>query len=129
MDAVLLSVLPVLASWQAFSTLGWTAGWPGMILVGVIAFLLSLFVTVSYQLGFPEYRQPGGSVGPTIGNGVMSLGYLLTNNPLTAIISHMAILQKIMKQTHTAANLPGAAKISNVSYNCFGEENCSYCQL
>ena len=102
-DALLLSVLPVLAAWQAFSTLGWTASWPGKILVGVIALLLSLLVTVSYHLGFPEYRQPGGLAGPTIGNGVMSLGYLLTNNPLTAIFSHMAM--------HLAGVLHGPASV------------------
>jgi hypothetical protein len=101
-DALLLSVLPVLATWQAFSTLGWTASWPGKFLVGVIAFMLSLFVTVSYHLGFSEYRQPGGIAGPTIGNGVMSLGYLLTNNP-HAILSHMAM--------HIAGVLHGPASV------------------
>lgn len=103
MDALLLSVLPVLATWQAFSALGWTAGWPGKFLVGVMALLLSLFVTASYHLGFPEYRQPGGIVGPTIGNGVMSLGYLLTNNPLTALFSHIAM--------HIAGVLHGPASV------------------
>ena len=103
MDALLLSVLPVLATWQAFSMLGWTAGWPGKILVGLIAFLLSLFVTISYHLGFAEYRRPRGVVGPTIGNGVMSLGYLLTNNPLTAIISHIGM--------HIAGVLHGPASV------------------
>jgi hypothetical protein len=103
MDALLLSVLPVLATWQAFSALGWTLNWPGKILVGAIALLLSLVVTVSYHLGFPEYRQPGGIAGPTTGNGVMSLGYLLTNNPLTAIFSHMAM--------HVAGVLHGPASV------------------
>lgn len=90
-DALLLSVLPVLATWQAFSTLGWTANWPGKIAVGIIAFIASLFVTVCYHLGYPEYREQGGVLGPTIGNGVMTLGYLLTNNPMTAIFSHIAM--------------------------------------
>jgi hypothetical protein len=103
MDALLLSVLPVLATWQAFSTLGWTDSWPGKILVGGIAFLLSLLVTASYHLGFTEYRRAGGIMGPTIGNGVMSLGYLLTNNPLTALISHMAM--------HIAGVLHGPASV------------------
>jgi len=91
MDALLLSILPVLATWQAFSALGWTFNLPGKILVGAIALLFSLFVTAAYHLGFPEYRVRGGIAGPTIGNGVMSLGYLLTNNPFTAIFSHMAM--------------------------------------
>jgi len=102
-DALLLSVLPVLATWQAFSVLGWTASWPGKILVAAIALVFSLLVTGSYHLGFPEYRQPGGIVGPTIGNGVMSLGYLVTNNPLTAIFSHMAM--------HVAGVLHGPASV------------------
>ncbi len=91
MDALLLSVLPVLAAWQAFSMLGWTSDWPGRIAVGVIAFIASLFVTICYHLGYPEYRVPRGVVGPTIGNGVMTVGYLLTNNPVTAILSHIAM--------------------------------------
>jgi len=103
MDALLLSVLPVLATWGAFSALGWTGSWPGKIAVGVIAFLASLFVTVCYHLGFPEYRVSGGIAGPSIGNGVMTLGYLLTNNPITAVFSHMAM--------HIAGVLHGPASV------------------
>ena len=102
-DALLLSVLPVLATWQAFSALGWTANWPGKIAVGAIAFVASLLVTVCYHLGYPEYRVQGGIFGPTIGNGVMTLGYLLTNNPITAIFSHMAM--------HIAGVLRGPASV------------------
>lgn len=90
-DALLLSVLPVLAVWQAFTVLGWTADWPGKIAVGIIALLGSLFVTICYHFGYPEYRVQGGVFGPTIGNGIMTLGYLVTNNPITAIFSHMAM--------------------------------------
>ena len=91
MDALLLSVLPVLATWQAFSSLGWTTNWPGKIAVGVIAFIASLLITVCYHLGYPEYRVKGGVSGPTIGNGIMTLGYLLTNNPISAVFSHIAM--------------------------------------
>jgi hypothetical protein len=102
-DALLLSVLPVLATWQAFSALGWTGGWPGKIAVGAIALIASLFVTVCYHLGYPEYRAQGAIFGPTIGNGVMTLGYLLTNNPIAAIFSHIAM--------HTAGVLHGPATV------------------
>lgn len=102
-DALLLSVLPVLATWQAFSVLGWTTNWSGKIAVGALAFLASLFVTVCYHLGYPEYRVQGGVVGPTIGNGIMTLGYLLTTNPITAIASHMAM--------HIAGVLHGPASV------------------
>jgi hypothetical protein len=102
-DALLLSVLPVLATWQAFSVLGWTNHWPGKIAVGALAFVASLLVTICYHLGYPEYRVPGGVVGPTIGNGVMTLGYLLTTNPITAIFSHIAM--------HIAGVLHGPASV------------------
>lgn len=91
MDALLLSVLPVLATWGAFSALGWTAHWWGKIIVGLIAILLSLFVTVAYHLGYPECRVPGGLFGPTLGNGAMTIGYVLTNNPISAMVSHIAM--------------------------------------
>lgn len=102
MDALLLSVLPVLAIWQAFSLLNWTASWPGKILVGVIAVFASLLVTVAYHLGYPEYRGAGMG-GPVIGNTAMTLGYVLTNNPLAAILSHIAM--------HIAGVLHGPASV------------------
>jgi hypothetical protein len=102
-DALLLSVLPVLATWQAFSILGWTAYWPGKIAVGAIAFIASLFITVWYHLGYPEYRLRGAVKGPSIGNGVMTLGYILASNPMTAIFSHIAM--------HIAGVLHGPATV------------------
>jgi len=101
-DALLLSVLPVLATWQAFSLLNWTASWPGKILVGVLAVFASLLVTAAYHLGYPEYRG-GGLFGPAIGNTAMTLGYLVTNNPLAAILSHIAM--------HIAGVLHGPASV------------------
>jgi hypothetical protein len=103
LDALFLSVLPVLATWQAFSVFGWTHSLPGKILVGAIALVVSLLVTACYHLGYPEYRVQGGVMGPSIGNGVMSLGYLLTNNPITAVFSHIAM--------HTAGVLHGPAGV------------------
>jgi len=101
-DALLLSVLPVLATWQAFTLLNWNANWPGKILVGAIAVFASLLVTVAYHLGYPEYWG-GGLFGPAIGNTAMTLGYLVTNNPLTAILSHIAM--------HIAGVLHGPASV------------------
>jgi len=102
-DALLLSILPVLATWQAFVVLGWNTDWWGKILVGFIAILASLFVTVSYHLGYPECRVSGGLFGPTLGNGAMTLGYVLANNPITAIFSHIAM--------HIAGVLHGPASV------------------
>jgi hypothetical protein len=101
-DALLLSVLPVLATWQAFSQLNLTANIPGKILVGVIAVFASLLVTAAYHLGYPEYRG-AGLFGPVIGNTAMTIGYLLTNNPLAAMLSHIAM--------HIASVLHGPASV------------------
>lgn len=102
MDALLLTVLPVLATWQAFTQLNWTANLPGKILVGVLAVAASILVTSAYHLGYPEYRG-AGMVGPVIGNTSMTLGYLITSNPLAAVVSHIAM--------HIASVLHGPASV------------------
>ena len=104
-DALFLSVLPVAAAWQAFTVLNWTATLPGKILVGVIATLASILVTVAYHFGYPEYRS-GRMRGTVIGNTTMTLGYLLTNNPLAAILSHISM--------HIAAVLHGPATVTQL---------------
>ena len=60
-------------------------------LFGAIALIASLLVTTAYHLGYPEYRSANGVMGPSIGNGVMSFGYILTNNPISAVFSHIAM--------------------------------------
>jgi hypothetical protein len=102
MDALLLTVLPVLAIWQAFTLLEWTGNWQGKFFVGIIAIFTSVLVTAAYHLGYPEYRSTS-LFGPVIGNTAMTLGYLITNNPLAAIFSHIAM--------HIAAVLHGPASV------------------
>ncbi len=86
-DAVLLSVLPVLATWQMGTALGWTVSWPGKALVGGLCVLASVFVTTAYHYGYAEFR--GRRMRTAwLGNTIMSLGYLLTTNPIAAIFSH-----------------------------------------
>ena len=103
LDALFLSVMPVLASYQAFTALGWTQTLPGKVLAGILALIVSLLVTATYHLGYPEYRAAGGIKGPSIGNGVISIGYILTNNPISAVFSHIAM--------HIAGVLHGPATV------------------
>jgi hypothetical protein len=106
LDALLLSVMPVLATWRAFSLLGWTAGWPGRIGVGVLALIASLFVTATYHLGYPEFRGPAVA-GPVFGVGISSLAYLLTTNPLTSLLSHIAMhVAAVLQGPETTLQLP-----------------------
>jgi hypothetical protein len=104
-DALLLSVFPVAATWQAFTLLDWTITWPGKILAGLIAILASLLVTAAYHLGYPEYKGRG-LMGPVIGNATMTLGYLLTTNPLAAMLSHIAM--------HIAGVFHGPASVTQL---------------
>ncbi len=103
LDALFLSVLPVLATWQAFSAVGWTTTLPGSIAAGGFALIASMVVTMAYHLGYPEYRGKGRILGPSIGNGIMTIGYILTNSPIAAVFSHMAM--------HVAGVLRGPATV------------------
>jgi hypothetical protein len=106
MDALLLSILPMLAAWQALSSLGWTSTWPGRLACGVIAFGASLLVATVYHLGFPEYRG-AGLMGPVIGNGVMSLASLLTMSPIAAVLAHVAMhIAAVLHGMETAVQIP-----------------------
>jgi hypothetical protein len=100
LDALLLSVLPVFATWQAFSSHGWTDRWFGRIAAGGTALMASLLVTAAYHWGYPEFR---GAVvaAPVVGNGILTLAYLLSTSPLAAMGGHVAM--------HIAAVLHGPA--------------------
>jgi hypothetical protein len=90
LDGVFLSVMPVLATWEAFSLLGWMGSWVGSLGAGLVGLLASTYVTTAYHVGYPEFR--GSEVGmPILGNDLMSLGMILTRNPLTAMLSHAAM--------------------------------------
>jgi hypothetical protein len=89
-DALLLSVLPVLAMQMVFSDAGWLNGTIGKTGLITIAMVGSFFATTVYHLGYPEFRGKN-VIWPNIGNGVLTLAYLLTMNPLAAILPHIAM--------------------------------------
>ena len=101
-DGLLLSVLPVFAIWQALAELGWTKRWSGRALVGLLTLAGSSVVVAVYHLGYPEFRGLQ-VIFPVVGVGVMSLAYLVTGNPLSAVISHVAM--------HMAAVLHGLESV------------------
>lgn len=106
LDGLLLSVLPVLATRQAFSAVGWNTIWQHKITAGVMALAASTLVTAAYHLGYPEYYGPQ-LIGPVFGNSIISLGYLLTNNPITAIFSHIAMhITAVLHGPATVVQLP-----------------------
>jgi hypothetical protein len=106
LDGLVLSVIPVLATWQAGSLQGWTGSWPGRLAVGVMALAASVLVTLAYHLGYPEFRSPQVRA-PMLGVGMMSLGYLLTTNPIAAVLSHVAMhIAAVLHGPETTVQLP-----------------------
>jgi len=97
-DALLLTVIPVLAVKIILTGPAWTENWFGRIGVGIFGLLASFFVTTLYHLGYPEFRGKQ-VIWPNVGNGVLSLAFILTGNPLAAILPHMAM--------HVAAMIHG----------------------
>ncbi|HEX6645056.1 MAG TPA: hypothetical protein VF037_10270 [Gemmatimonadales bacterium] len=99
LDALVLSVLPVLAFYGArpAEELSTPAG---RLRPAAMAIVGSIVVTAAYHLGFREF-QGAALVGPIIGNTVVTLAYLVSGSALAPVIAHVAM--------HGAAVLHGAA--------------------
>jgi hypothetical protein len=98
-EGLLLSVLPVLVTWQAFAAHGWTTGTGRSLVAGTAAMLASLAVIVIHHLGYRGFRDPAVLGTVMVGCGLLSLAYLLTASPLAAVGGHIIV--------HTALNLRG----------------------
>ncbi len=104
-DALLLSVLPVLCiygSRPAETLREPLQRWKW----GLAALAGSLVVTALYHLGFAEFRGPA-LLQPLIGNAIVTMSYLVTGNPLAAILSHVIMHgAAVLHGTATAVQLP-----------------------
>jgi hypothetical protein len=97
-DALFLNVMPVLAAWTGFSQFSLEGSWLGKVGVGILALFASLLVTLAYHLGYAEFRNKS-IVLVLVGNSLITLAYLLSTNPLGAILSHTIM--------HVAATIQG----------------------
>ena len=105
-DALLLSVMPILAVRETWSGADWATSTLGQFGVGAIALLASCLVAAAYHWGYPEFRGKRVLL-PVFGNAVMSLAYLLTGNPLAAVLSHAALhVAAIVHGRETTIQLP-----------------------
>ena len=97
-EGLLLSVLPVVVTWQMLAALGWTGGWRGA--AGAAAVAASAVVIAVHHLGYREYRGRR-IVSPIIACTVLSIAYLLTASPIAAIgghiVLHLAMLRRGME--------------------------------
>jgi hypothetical protein len=87
-DGLFLSVLPVLTTLQAFPALGNTI--LGKVGFALLALLASEFITLVYHAGYPEFRN-ASLVRPGIGNGLFTLAYVLSMNPISSVGGHVAM--------------------------------------
>ncbi len=105
-DALLLNVLPILSVWRASALLGHMTTWTGKIVTGAVGLAASMIVTTAYHLGYAEFRG-GDAVDPLVGNSIMSLGYLIFGNPITAIVAHIALhVASVIHGVDTTVTLP-----------------------
>ena len=105
-DAMLLTVMPVLAIYELFETVSRSAGTARYVFRPAAAMTASLFVTGAYHWGYAEF-QGGTIVQPLIGNAIITLGYLLTANPLTPIVAHVAMhIAAVLWGIETTVQLP-----------------------
>lgn len=100
LDALLLSVVPVLVVWQSFQAQEQALSWTQKIALGVLALGASALVTAAYHWGYPEFRGKE-VIKPVFGVAISTLAYLITGNPIASIGSHMMM--------HIAAVLHGPA--------------------
>lgn len=106
MDALFLNIMPVLAIWTGFSGIGWTATWVGKIVTGALALLASLLVTLLYHLGYPEFRNRT-VLRVLVGNALITMAYVLSSNPLGALVSHITMhVAAVFQGPETVLQLP-----------------------
>jgi hypothetical protein len=98
-EGLLLSVLPVLVTWQGFAAHGWTSGIGKPLVAGTAAMGASLAVIVIHHLGYRGFHDRAALAPVMVGCGLLSLAYLLTASPLAAVGGHILL--------HTALNLRG----------------------
>jgi hypothetical protein len=85
-EGLLLSVLPVVVTWQMLASNGWTSGWRNAA-AGVLAISASVAVIVIHHLGYPDYRS--AKMGQAVlGCGILSIAYFLSASVVAAILAH-----------------------------------------
>ena len=106
LDAVFLNIMPVLAIQAGFSNLSWADTFIGKVCLGFFAMLGSLLITLTYHLGYPEFRNTK-IIKVLVGNSIMTLAVLLSSNPLGALVSHPVMhIAAVLQGPETTIQLP-----------------------
>ena len=90
MDALLLSVFPILAVFAATAGSRLRTHQFGKVVVVVAAMLASLTMTATYHAGYSDFRSDK-VVKPLIGDVMWSVPTLVTLNPIGSVITHVGL--------------------------------------
>ena len=105
-DALFLNVMPVMVVWMGGSQFAWAGSVAGKIGLALLGLLASLLVTLTYHLGYPEFRNKSVML-VLVGNSLITLAYLLSGNPLGSIVSHTAMhVAAVFQGPDTTIQLP-----------------------
>ena len=88
-EGLLLSVLPVIVTWQMLSSHGWTTEWRS-VASGFLSIVASIVVVVAHHLGYPEFRGPKMAQA-VLGCGILSIAYLLTGSVVAPMLAHAVL--------------------------------------
>ena len=104
-DGLLLNVIPVLIVHRARPDEANTSR-TKLLTRGFLALLASIFVTIAYHLGYTEFH--GFSMfWVIVGNSIITLTYLLTGSPLSAIVTHVIMhIAAVLHGMETVLMLP-----------------------
>ncbi len=105
-DAVLLSVLPMVAVTRGFAAAGLSKDLRGRVVMRAVAVIVALGVSVTFHAGFPGLADRD-LAGAAFGTGVMATGYLASGSVLTPVLSHMVVhVGAVLHGPRTTALLP-----------------------
>ena len=106
LDALFLNVMPVVAIAIGLAQAPWAASVWGKLLIVLAGLLASLLITLTYHLGYPEFRNRRVML-VLEGNSLITLAFLLSGNPLGSIISHTAMhVAAVIQGPETTIQLP-----------------------
>jgi hypothetical protein len=104
-DGPLLNVFPVLAV-QGASFFDPKPPLQSRLVLGLLALVASLAITVIYHLGYSE-SQGVAITSVMIGNAIITLTYLLTGSPLAAVATHVVMhMAAVLHDMETTLQLP-----------------------
>lgn len=105
-DSLLLTVVPVLSVYMMFQGDASTVTFWSKAGTGTLALIASIFVTALYHLGYPEFRNKN-LFWTFLGNGILTLAFIITANPLAAIIPHIIMhITAIIHGRETTGQVP-----------------------